>query len=92
MNKKDKIAAALKYDIDKDSAPKLVAKGKGLVAKNIIEKGKENNITIYEDDKLATQLQNIQLQEEIPIELYEAVAEILVFISKIDSQKVKSNE
>ncbi|KXZ40054.1 flagellar biosynthesis protein [Alkalithermobacter thermoalcaliphilus JW-YL-7 = DSM 7308] len=85
--KKKKLAAALKYDINKDNAPKVIAKGKGLVAENIIKTAKENNITIYEDDQLAKKLQTLQIQEEIPVELYEAVANILAFISKIDTKK-----
>lgn len=82
-----KVATALKYNINEDDAPKLVGKGKGIIAENIIEKAKENKIPIYEDEKLAKQLEYLELGQEIPSELYEAVAEILVFISKIDSKK-----
>lgn len=82
-----KVAAALKYNINEDDAPKLVGKGKGIIAENIIDKAKENKIPIYEDERLANQLEYLELGQEIPSELYEAVAEILVFIAKIDSKK-----
>ncbi len=78
-----KIANALKYS-DDESAPKVIAKGKGYVAEKIIETAKENKIAIYKDKKLAQQLENLAIGEEIPYELYEVVAEILVYISKLD--------
>lgn len=86
LNKGIKIATALKYNIDQDDAPKLIGKGKGKVADKILETAKENNIPIYKDDKLAKQLEQLELGKEIPQELYEAVAEILIFISDIDSK------
>ena len=79
----NKIANALKYS-DDESAPKVIAKGKGYVAEKIIETAKENKIAIYKDKKLAQQLENLAIGEEIPYELYEVVAEILVYISKLD--------
>lgn len=78
-----KIANALKYS-DDESAPKIVAKGKGYIAEKIIETAKENKIAVYKDKKLAQQLENLAIGEEIPYELYEVVAEILVYISKLD--------
>jgi flagellar biosynthesis protein len=78
-----KIANALKYN-DEEGAPKVVAKGKGYIAEKIIETAKENKIAIYKDKKLAQQLENLAIGEEIPYELYEVVAEILVYISKLD--------
>ena len=78
-----KIANALKYS-DDESAPKVVAKGRGYIAEKIIETAKENKISIYKDKKLAQQLENLAIGEEIPHELYEVVAEILVYISKLD--------
>ncbi|MDM8534616.1 EscU/YscU/HrcU family type III secretion system export apparatus switch protein [Clostridiaceae bacterium HSG29] len=83
MNK-EIIANALKYDED-DVAPKVVAKGRGHIAKKIIETAKENNISVYKDEKLAKQLENLNLGQAIPSELYEVVAEILIYIAKIDS-------
>lgn len=82
--KKNKIANALKYNKE-ESAPKVVAKGEGYIAEKIIETAKENNISIYKDEKLARQLKNLDLGQEIPEELYEVVAEVLVYIAKLDN-------
>ena len=79
----NKIANALKYSND-ESAPKIVAKGRGYIAEKIIETAKDHKIAIYKDKKLAQQLENLAIGEEIPYELYEVVAEILVYISKLD--------
>ena len=77
-NKKE--AIALRYNRNKDNAPKVVAKGKGVVAKNILELAKENNIPIKEDPELLQILSNLEINEEIPQDLYKAVAKILAHI------------
>ncbi len=77
-----KKAIALKYEKEKDNAPKVVAKGKGVVAQKIIEIAEENGIYIKEDPELVEILSTLDIYEEIPEELYKAVAEILVFIYK----------
>ncbi|RKD27800.1 flagellar biosynthesis protein [Caminicella sporogenes DSM 14501] len=87
--KKETIATALKYDIDKDSAPHLIAKGKGFTAEKIKNIAKENNVPIYKDEKLSKQLYNLSLGEEIPPELYQVVVEVLLFIAKLDSKMKK---
>lgn len=81
---KRKEAVALSYDIAKDFAPKVVAKGKGEVADNIMEKAKEFNIPIQEDPTLVELLGQLEINETIPEELYQAVAEIFAFIYRID--------
>ncbi len=83
MNNK-KYAAALKYDEEHQAAPKLLAKGQGVIAENIIKKAKESGVSVYEDERLAKQLQNLEIDEEIPVDLYEAVAEVLSFIARLD--------
>lgn len=83
---KKKTAIAIKYD-KQDSAPRVIAKGQGYVADNIVEKGINENIQIYEDEALAGQLINLDIGEEIPEELYFAVAEVLAFIYDIDKEK-----
>lgn len=83
---KNKVATALQYNQLKDRAPKVVAKGKGLIAEKIIEKAQEHDITIYQDEKLSQQLYNLALGEEIPAELYHVIAEVLVFIAKADQE------
>jgi len=75
-----KKAVALRYDREKDSAPKVVAKGKGHIGEKIIQIAKEHNIPIKEDPVLVETLSQIEINQEIPPELYQAVAEILVYI------------
>ena len=79
-----KKAVALKYDKDKDSAPKLVAKGKDCIAERIMEIAKENRVPIYPDRDLVQVLEALDLDFEIPAELYRAVAEVLVFIHDLN--------
>jgi flagellar biosynthetic protein FlhB len=75
------LACALKYDEDTMPAPVLVAKGQGLIAEKIREIAKEHGIPIFENKPLAHDLfDNIEIDEEIPPRLYEAVAEIVAFL------------
>ena len=90
VDKKRRVATALKYKSD-DSAPKLVAKGLGLVAENIINKATESEVAIYKDETLAKQLYNLSVGEQIPPDLYNAVAEVLVFIARLDKESKKNN-
>ena len=76
----DKKAVALKYERGKDNAPRIIAKGKGYIGEKIIQIAKEHNIPIKEDPVLAEALSQIEINQEIPPELYKAVAEILAFI------------
>lgn len=73
-------AAALKYDINEDSAPKLVAKGQGNTANNIIKIARENKIPIKKDEDLIELLSQLEIDKEIPSSMYKAVAEIFSFI------------
>ena len=89
-NKKQvKQAVALKYSPYEDNAPKIVAVGKGEVAERILEKAEESNVPIYKDSKLANTLSALNIGDEIPPELYEVVAEILVFIDRLDKKYSK---
>jgi flagellar biosynthesis protein len=78
-----KKTVALQYD-DKqaESAPKVVAKGSGEIAEKILEKAAESNVPVYEDKALVEVLSEIELEREIPPELYKAVAEILAWVYK----------
>jgi len=78
----DKKVVALKYDRQEDQAPKVIAKGKGHIGEKIIKIAKENNIPIKEDPFLVEALSKLEINQEIPPELYKAVAEILVYIYK----------
>lgn len=94
QNKKDKIktAVALGYDPNEDGAPKVIASGKGALAEKIIEQAKDNNIPVHEDDKLADTLSRLEIGEMIPPELYEVVAEVLVFVDAMDKIKAKEKK
>ena len=80
---KPKQAIALEYDPTQD-APKVVASGRGLLAERILEKAREANVPIHKDTKLADTLSRLEIGEMIPPELYEVVAEILVFVDAMD--------
>jgi flagellar biosynthesis protein len=82
-------AVALKYDREKSAAPKVVASGKGEVAKNIIKLAQEHDIFIKKDADLVELLSKIELNKEIPPMLYKAVAEVFSFIYKITNDKRK---
>jgi flagellar biosynthesis protein len=84
--KKIKEVAALKYDLGEDSAPKIVALARGEAAERIIEKAKESNVPVYENAELAHTLSSLSIGDEIPPELYEVVAEILIFVSSLDRE------
>ncbi len=86
MAEKRKLATALKYDRGVDDVPRLIAKGMGLIAENILEAAEEHDIVVYQDERLSQQLYNLALGDEIPPELYEVVAEVLVFIAKMDKK------
>lgn len=79
----DRKVAALKYRHGVDLAPKLVAKGQGYVADQIIALAKANGIPIHEDRNMIEVLSAIDLYEQIPPQLYKAVAEVLAFIYRI---------
>lgn len=81
-----KKAVAIKYNRDKDRAPKVVAKGKNAVAKRIVEVAKESNVPIYPDKDLVQVLETLDLNYEIPPDLYRAVAEVLVFIYSMNGK------
>lgn len=87
--KKIKTAVALGYDPNEDGAPKVIASGRGALAEKIIEQAKDNKIPVHEDDKLADTLSRLEIGEMIPPELYEVVAEILVFVDAMDKIKAK---
>ena len=85
---KPKQAVALSYDPAED-APKVIASGRGALAERIIEKAKEAEVPIHREDKLADTLSRLEIGEMIPPELYEVVAEILVFVDAMDKIKAK---
>lgn len=93
-NNKNKIktAVALGYDPNTDSAPKIIASGRGVLADKIIDTAKESQIPVHKDERLASTLSKLDLGEAIPQELYDVVAEILVFVDKMDRMKGKMKD
>jgi flagellar biosynthesis protein len=83
-SKKSQLAVALHYD--RTGAPRVVAKGKGTLGEKIIEVAKANNVPIEENEVLAGALSNVELGEEIPAELYKAVAEVLVYVLRLSGR------
>lgn len=86
----NKTAVALGYEPG-DVAPRIIAAGKGELAQRIIEKAKEADVPLHKDDKLAATLSKLEIGDTIPPELYEVVAEILVFVDRMDKMKEKLN-
>ena len=81
-----KKAVALKYDQEKDHAPVIVAKGKGTVAEKIIALGEQHGVYIHKDPKLVQILAALDINREIPEELYTVVAEILALVYRLDEE------
>lgn len=82
---RNKLAVALGYDRNRDDAPRLVAKGQGFMAEQIIELAKKHQVEIREDRDLVTLLSKLDIDTPIPTEAYAAVAEILAYIYKANS-------
>lgn len=87
-----KTAVALRYDIDRDKAPLVLATGRGPVADEILRIAEENKIPLYEDPELAKLLTKLELDTEIPPELYTLVAEVLFFVYKLDRMAEKREQ
>ncbi len=85
---KSRTAVALSYE-PTDDAPRVIASGKGYLADRIIERAKEADIPLHKDGKLAQTLSKLEIGDAIPPELYDVVAEVLVFVDKMDRIKEK---
>lgn len=79
-------AVALSYNVS-DISPRVVAKGQGYVAQKILENASISDVPVYEDKELVDELTKIDLGNNIPPELYEVVAQILVFVSDLDERE-----
>ena len=79
-------AVALKYKAYEDLAPKVIAKGKGEIAKKIIEKAKEFDVPLFQNEALADMLLNVEIGEEIPPKMYEAVVEVFIWLYKLEEK------
>ena len=87
MPEKPKRATALRYDREKDGAPQVVATGSGLIAERIVEIAREQGLPVREDPALAEALARLQLEQEIPPELFVAVAEVLVWAYGLEKKR-----
>ena len=85
--KKVRQAIALEYNPSED-APRVIASGRGILAEKIIEKAKESQVPVHRDE-LADTLSRLEIGDMIPPELYEVVAEILIFVDSMDKLKKK---
>jgi flagellar biosynthesis protein len=80
------LAAALEYDAKCDTAPRVVARGRAAIAEKIIALARKHNIPVRSDPGLAQLLSRLEIDEQIPIEIYRAVAEILAFVYQANSR------
>ena len=81
---RNQLAVALHYE--RSGAPRVVAKGKGAIGAKIIELAKAHDIPIEENEVLAGALSNVEIGDEIPAELYRAVAEVLIFVLRLSGR------
>ena len=77
-------SVAVKYDINKDKAPKILAIGRGRVAQMILELAEEHKVPLVEDDTLVQLLSKLEINTEIPPQLYTVIAEILAYVYQLD--------
>lgn len=81
-----KEAVALRYDRNKEEAPRVVAKGKGFVAEQLLAIAQKNAVPVYQNQTVTQLLMAVELDREIPPELYQAVANILAYIYRLDGR------
>lgn len=86
QNEATREAAALKYDTDRDKAPRVTGLGRGYLAERMIEEAERCNVQVVEDEKLSHVLHRLSAGDEIPEALYQVVAEILVFVYRMDGK------
>ena len=80
-------AVALEYDASSSSAPKVTAKGEGFTAENIIKIAKLHDIPIKKDEDLVELLSKLDIDREVPAEMYKAIAEVFSFVYKMTKKK-----
>jgi flagellar biosynthesis protein len=82
-------AVAMRYDVDRDKAPMILATGRGPIADEIVRVAEDNKIPLYEDPELAGLLSKLEMDTEVPPELYVLVAEVLFFVFQLDRMAEK---
>ncbi|HTH94922.1 MAG TPA: EscU/YscU/HrcU family type III secretion system export apparatus switch protein [Rhodocyclaceae bacterium] len=83
------LAVALAY-APGDAAPRVVAKGKGLIAEEIINRAKAHGVYVHESPELVTLLLQVDIDDRIPPQLYVAVAELLAWLYRIEEKGIES--
>jgi len=89
MKTSERSAIAIKYDIEKDAAPVILAVGKGTFAEEILKVAEDHKIPLFEDKNLANLLIKLEVDTEVPAELYTLVAEVLAFVFRLDQMVSK---
>lgn len=87
VDTKKKKAVALRYDKGRDAAPKVAAKGRGRMAERIVELAEEHGLELHEDADLVEVLEKVELEQEIPLEVYGVVAEIFRYIYEANKSR-----
>ncbi len=87
----NKKAVALKYDMQQDTAPRVIAKGRGHVAEHILATAQKNSVPVYQNKTLVNMLMALEIDREIPPELYKAIAEVMAYVYKMDKAKGHTN-
>ncbi|MBR1396818.1 MAG: EscU/YscU/HrcU family type III secretion system export apparatus switch protein [Selenomonadaceae bacterium] len=87
----DKKAVALKYNSMTDKAPKVIAKGRGHVAEHILAAAQKSTIPVYQNKTLVNMLMALEIDREIPPELYKAIAEVMAYVYRMDASKGREN-
>ena len=86
--KKPAVAVALDYEIGTREAPRVVAKGRGVIAEKIIEVAREHGVIVDANPMLAEALSGVPLDDSIPHELYQAVAEVIGFVIRAGKRRI----
>jgi flagellar biosynthesis protein len=79
-------AVALKHKAYEENATKVIAKGSGEIAKKIIQKAKEFDVPLFQNEELANMLLNVEVGEEIPPKMYEAAVEVFIWLYKLEER------
>ena len=87
---KRQMAVALAYQSG-NAAPKVVARGRGIIAQAIIERAKEHGVFVHESAELVGLLMQVELDEQIPPQLYLAVAEVLAWVYRLEHREIPAN-
>ena len=89
---KRRTAIAIKYKPGEQAAPQVVAKGQGMMAEKILALARENNVIVHEDPDLVEALSKLDIRQEIPPQLYKVVAEILMFVYRLNKKSPTLNK